>query len=438
MKKYILNASFSLMACTTNGQSGIYISNGGTLHADGNATISIENGAFINDGTFNANGSTLTFSGNASNANSSIGGATQTVFNNIVVNKIGNNVQVNQNIKVNGNFTFTQGGVELKAGDIDFGTTGSLQNETESNKAFGTGGKLMATATLNTPTSANPANLGAIITSTQNLGITTVKRGHNIFAALPLSIQRNYDISPANNAALNATLRLRYFDNELNGNVESTMLMARSANNGVNFTPKAISLRNVTDNFAEATGVSAFSIWTLGPASVLPIDLLYFKGFAKNDANVLNWATARESNNVGFEIERSDNKLNFYLIGFVKTTADNKGQQAYDFTDNAPLIGLNYYRLKQLDTDGKSAYSPVIALEYIKNISIAIYPNPATHTLNLVTNEEKTLPFSVANSLGQVVLRGLVKTAIEVDIQSLGAGLYTLVCDSQTVRFVKH
>jgi hypothetical protein len=437
MKKYILNASFSLLACTTNAQTGIYIGNGGTLHAD-NATISIENGGFINDGTFNANGSTLTFMGNASNTNTSIGGATPTVFNNIVVNKNGNNVQVNQNIRINGNLTFTEGGVELKAGDIDFGTTGSLQNETEFNKAFGTGGKLIATATLNAPTGVNPANLGAIITSTQNLGVTTVKRAHNIFTALPLSIQRNYDISPTNNTALNATLRLYYFDNELNGNVENTIVMARSADNGARFTPQIVASRNTTDNFAEATGINAFSIWTLTSASILPIDLLYFKGFAKNGEHFLNWATTNERQNVGFDVERSANGSRFSKIGFVKSVGNGNAQQAYDFTDNAPLSGINYYRLKQHDANGKFTYSPVIVLNQTDKKTLFVYPNPATNALTLVTNDAKTLPFSIANSLGQVVKAGIVSTTIEVDVQSLAAGLYTLVCGSQTVRFVKH
>jgi Secretion system C-terminal sorting domain len=437
MKKYIFKTTFVLLAHISFAQ-GIFISNGGTIHTDGNATICIENGSFINDGTFNANGSTMTFQGNASSANSSIGGATQTVFNNIVVNKNTNSLQLNQSIKVNGNLTFTLGGVELKAGDIDFGTTGSLQNETELNKVFGTGGKLIATAALNAPTSINPANLGAIITSSQDLGITTVQRAHNVFGTLPLSIQRNYVISPTNNAALNATLRLRYFANELNGNDENTMVMARSEDNGVSFSPKTISLRSTQDNFAEATGINAFSIWTLTSASILPIDLLYFKGFAKNGLNLLNWATATESNNIGFDIERSNDGLLFSKIGFVKGFGNSNAQKQYNFTDNTPLVGINYYRLKQKDNDGKFTYSPTIVLNQADKKQLLIYPNPATNDFTLVTNEAKPLPFSMANSLGRIVMTGTVTNSIDVDIQMLSTGLYTLVCGQQIMRFVKN
>ncbi len=437
MKKFVLNIIYLTVSHIGFAQ-GIFISNGSVFHADGTAEITISNGSFTNNGTFNSNSSTLTFTETASSANSSIDGSTFTVFNNIVVNKNGNNVQINQSIKVNGNLTFTEGGVELKAGDIDFGTTGSLQNETAFNKAFGTGGKLIATATLNAPNAANPANLGAIITSNQNLGSTIVQRAHNIYGALPLSIQRNYAINPTNNAALNATLRLHYFDNELNGNAENTIVMARSADNGASFTPQIVALRSTTDNFAEATGINAFSIWTLTAASILPIDLLYFKGFAKNGEHFLNWAAANERQNIGFDIERSADGLRFSKIGFLKGRDAINRVSTYDFTDNTPLSGINYYRLKQLDTDGKFTYSPVIVLNQTDKKTLLVYPNPTTNALTLVTNDAKTLPFSIANSLGQVVKTGIVSTTVEVDVQSLAAGLYTLVCGRQTVRFVKN
>jgi trimeric autotransporter adhesin len=94
--------------------------------------------------------------------------------------------------------------------------------------------------------------------------------------------------------------------------------------------------------------------------------------------------------------------------------------------------------LKQLDTDGKFTYSPVIVLNQSDKKTLLVYPNPATNALTLVRNDAKMQLFSIANSLGQVVKTGVVATTIEVDVQSLAAGLYTLVCGSQTVRFVKN
>jgi hypothetical protein len=437
MKKYILNIICLTLSHISFAQ-GIFIGNGGVVHADGNAMITIADGSFTNNGTFNSNNSTLTFTGTASSANSSISGSTPTVFNNIVVNKTGNNVQVNQNISVKGNLSFTEGGIELKAGDIDFGTTGSLQNETEFNKAFGTGGKLLATATLNAPNAVNPANLGATLTSTQNLGSTTIKRAHNVFASKNTSIQRNYEINPTNNVNLNATLRLRYFDNELNGNAENTMMLFKSTDGGANFSAKSVTSRDATTNFLEATGVNDFSIWTAAPAAPLSVSLLYFTGLVQENRHFLTWATANEQNNVGFDIEGSDNGNRFSKIGFVKGVGNSNIKIEYDFSNNTPLSGNTYYRLKQLDADGKFSYSNVIALGNEGKNGLTIYPNPAKNTLNILNSEKKTTTFSIVNNLGQILKTGTMDTFIALDIEPLAQGVYTLICGNQVVRFVKN
>lgn len=164
---------------------------------------------------------------------------------------------------VTGNLTLTSGGVSLSNGNIDFGSTGSLQSETETNRVFGTGGYLQATATLNAPTNSNPANLGAMITSTANLGSTIIKRAHSSFMLNGNGINRSFDIVPINNTALNATLKFIYLDAELNGNAEANLALWKSTNTGTNFTASP-STNDATNNFVQSTGISSFALFSVG------------------------------------------------------------------------------------------------------------------------------------------------------------------------------
>lgn len=122
------------------------------------------------------------------------------------------------------------------------------------------------------------------------------------------------------------------------------------------------------------------------PLTPLPITLIDFKVFKKEYTAQLEWATVSEQNNKGFEIERSDNGVSWKSLGFIKSSAidgNSSMKLEYNFTDETPLNGHNYYRLKQLDLDGKHSYSSLqmVIFENAKNISIA--PNPANDFINV-------------------------------------------------------
>ncbi|MBL7977245.1 MAG: hypothetical protein JNN12_02810 [Bacteroidetes Order II. Incertae sedis bacterium] len=93
----------------------------------------------------------MVFKGNGTNAQNGINGTGTTAFRNLTIDKTANGVQLSQNISVSGNLTLITGGLDLAAGNVDFGTTGSLQSETETNRISGTGGYLRRVATLNAP-----------------------------------------------------------------------------------------------------------------------------------------------------------------------------------------------------------------------------------------------------------------------------------------------
>src|SRR5690606_38931336 len=108
----------------------------------------------------------------------------------------------------------------------------------------------------------------------------------------------------------------------------------------------------------------------------LPVTWHYFNGYYADGSAYLEWRTASEINNSGFEVERSNDGVNFTKIGWVEGNGSTTVEQAYLFTDENPLPGWNYYRLKQIDYDEKFEYSRLIPVFVDDLPQVEIYPNP--------------------------------------------------------------
>ena len=120
----------------------------------------------------------------------------------------------------------------------------------------------------------------------------------------------------------------------------------------------------------------------------LPVSLLKFSGSKiSNTANLLRWTTATENNNGGFEVLRSADGVKFSKIALVESKAKNGNSNNaldYTFTDNATLNGTNYYRLNQLDKNGKSALSEIVVIKEKSSFEVAsVYPNPVQSAMTL-------------------------------------------------------
>lgn len=179
-----------------------------------------------------------------------------------------------------------------------------------------------------------------------------------------------------------------------------------------------------------------FIIYGTGPA--LPIELISFTGEIEGNMHLLEWTTASEIQNDYFDIERSSDAGTFEIIGRVSGAGNSQVVTRYTFTDEQPLNGLNYYRLKQTDYDGKSSYSKVVALDHTVSGPVSIYPNPAGFTLHITGLSEDKVPCQVVNGQGQVMLSGVVSSSTEsIGIESLAPGLYFLRIGEQDIQFIK-
>ncbi len=110
----------------------------------------------------------------------------------------------------------------------------------------------------------------------------------------------------------------------------------------------------------------------------LPVELTSFNAQVLNNGVRLNWTTASELNNAGFEVQRSNNQTNWTALGFVRGAGTTTEAQSYSFTD-AQATGRVFYRLKQIDFDGQFEYSNVIEVNAGLPKQFALeqnYPNP--------------------------------------------------------------
>ncbi|MEZ4920238.1 MAG: hypothetical protein R2792_14130 [Saprospiraceae bacterium] len=112
--------------------------------------------------------------------------------------------------------------------------------------------------------------------------------------------------------------------------------------------------------------------------SFLPIELRYFSVLPKDKHNELSWGTASEQNNDYFSVERGSNTAEFLEIGKLAGAGTSHSPIEYNFTDENPLSGINYYRLKQVDFDGTFSYSPIRAVRNAASSAPVVYPSLAT------------------------------------------------------------
>jgi 1,4-alpha-glucan branching enzyme len=166
---------------------------------------------------------------------------------------------------------------------------------------------------------------------------------------------------------------------------------------------------------------------------VLPVTWLSFTA-QKNGVHsvLLNWSTQNEINNNYFEVERSNDGISFTKIGSVNAITGN-GELHYVFTDNIPLNGFNYYRIKQVDKEGNYQYSSTqrISLnDIIKRWNL--YPNPAKNNTSLYAlNNYKNAAISVSDLNGRIIYRTAINNIkanqqITIPLQQLSKGIYVI------------
>jgi SdrD B-like domain/Secretion system C-terminal sorting domain len=161
----------------------------------------------------------------------------------------------------------------------------------------------------------------------------------------------------------------------------------------------------------------------------LPTKFVNFTVNKQNNSSVLNFVIAQAAPSSTFTIERSITGTNFIAIGTVQGTIAT----SYTYTDITPNQNAkNYYRIKEVDAQGKVTYTEVRIVKFNKEVKIEIYPNPTTSILNIDLSENivnKSIVITMYSTTGQLVLSTKVANANSteiLDVSKLTAGIYQL------------
>ena len=139
----------------------------------------------------------------------------------------------------------------------------------------------------------------------------------------------------------------------------------------------------------DVVGASGSATTGVTVSSALPVAFAYFKGQSTSTGNLLQWGTATEQNNDYFSVERSDDGNQFASLGKVTGAGTSNTAHEYIYTDTKAFTGNYYYRLKQVDKDGKFIYSKVILVNSNSKAGAAqMYPNPVQSSLSVVINND--------------------------------------------------
>lgn len=191
------------------------------------------------------------------------------------------------------------------------------------------------------------------------------------------------------------------------------------------------------------TAFSPFTLASITSSNPLPIELTNFSCSNINrNTNGLNWTTASESNNDYFAIERSSNGAEFNQIAKVNGAGNSLTTLNYAFKDENPLSGISYYRLKQVDFNGKFSYSEICSITNNGDGNISFYPNPVRTSLTIdyeFSEKPKSNVVSVTDVTGKLVSvsSSFLDSKVTIDCSDLAEGIYflkVLIGDKEVVN----
>jgi len=188
------------------------------------------------------------------------------------------------------------------------------------------------------------------------------------------------------------------------------------------------------DNGFTATGViingsdgnpndNVATSYTCTLESIVPVTYGFFDASKKGRTSLLTWSTESEVNNDRFDVLRSIDGVNFERIGQVKGRGNSNQRQDYDFVDERPYTGKNYYRLSQVDFDETKHLSQIKTVEFAAVKSIAMFPNPATDVVQFeLTSEVQSI--QIFDVSGKKLKTVNLAQANSMEVKDLINGIY--------------
>jgi hypothetical protein len=221
---------------------------------------------------------------------------------------------------------------------------------------------------------------------------------------------------------------------------------------GVNVAP--FDLTNYTARFFSIPGINGNTVGTYPSGDnfiqttaliSLPVGLTSFSGYKEGNKNKLYWSTENETNNAGFDVQRSTDGVNYSSVAFVSSQALNGNSSSrlnYLFEDNQAVGKKQYYRLKQMDIDSRGKFSNIVIINGGKPVRLGIgglFPNPGTSMLNIIVEvpANNTITLAFFDGTGRIIAQKKVNVAtgsntVPLDISRLLPGNYLIKATGQS------
>ena len=267
-------------------------------------------------------------------------------------------------------------------------------------------------------------------------------------------VQRTWNINEMTSGGNNATLTFKWAAAEHGGSFTPSSAFAYRHNGSTYVLASSMTVPVLASGIYSSSTTSlitSFSPWIVSNSGTLPIIMNYFTGSKlATNKNQLNWKATCSGANANFELQRSSDSRNFTALTIIDADYA-RCLQPFDFTDNDPFAGKNFYRVKVKDENGKITYSNTILL-LNSNFGFeitSIQPNPTGNIaiLNVSVANRQLLTFYVTDNKGSRVMQKQLQTVTgvnqeELNLSNLPAGTYLLTLVSQqneqhTIRFVK-
>jgi hypothetical protein len=180
------------------------------------------------------------------------------------------------------------------------------------------------------------------------------------------------------------------------------------------------------DNFSQIVG--------------LPVELSSFTGKRTGTTITLQWTTQTEQNVAHFEVERSSDGTHFASIATVSAEGNSNTPEDYTATDEHPVNGINYYRLRTVDLDGKFSYSPIIIVRSDNAPAPTLFPNPAASYFRLAAGTDPIREVNVYDLAGRRalgMLNPVNSNVVYVPCSGLAQGVYFVEIKTANGRYVQ-
>ncbi len=162
----------------------------------------------------------------------------------------------------------------------------------------------------------------------------------------------------------------------------------------------------------------------IGTSSPVPVELLSFAANQRDQMVKLDWETAGEIDNEGFEVLRSKDAEEWEKIAWIPGQGQSQLRQAYQAWDEKPWQGSNYYRLKQVDINGAVSYSPIRTIYFQDGNALILFPNPADkETVIQHPAEEELADVIIYDQMGQEIRRFKPRSNV-LEVGDLSGGVY--------------